>query len=305
MKEDHLLLCIGGITIAITCDAPDLTLDVPGATNDFLVNGVDPDVKVKTTWGNLSREPYGKKVFDSGALWQLYHDNGSFLFRFTSPTFGLTPYKEAAFGQDFKSGEICLHRPIFEHNQRVYPLEYPLDELVITNLLAKGSGAEIHACGVIDPLNNGHLFVGQSGAGKTTMARLWQKAEGVEILSDDRIILRRIDGTLWMYGTPWHGEAKLASPNRTPLKQIYFLEKGLVNELILLSSLDAMGRLFASSFIPFYFSSAVEFTLGFFQEITKGIPCYKLKFIPDEKVVEFILRQSATKVTTDGKPLIR
>jgi hypothetical protein len=291
VKEDHLLLSIADITIAMISNDPGLRLDVPEATNDFVVNGVDPDVKVKIAWGNLSREPCGKKLFDSGALWQLYHYNGSFLFCFTSPTFGLFPYKEATFDQDFKSGEVYLHHHFFKHDQPVYPLEYPLDELLITNLLAKGRGVEIHACGLIDSLGNGHLFVGQSGAGKTTMARLWQKAEGIEILSDDRIILRKIDGTLWMYGTPWHGEAKLASPNRAPLKQIYFLEKGIENELVLLGTLDAMGRLFASSFIPFYASFGIEFTIGFFQEIMKTIPCYKLKFVPDERIVEFVYEQ--------------
>ena len=84
-----------------------------------------------------------------------------------------------------------------------YPLEYPLDELLIINLLAQGRGVEVHAAGVIDPEGCGHLFLGQSGGGKTTISRLWQGVERAEILSDeDRIILRKEAGRIWMYGTP-------------------------------------------------------------------------------------------------------
>jgi hypothetical protein len=30
-------------------------------------------------------------------------------------------------------------------------------------------------------------------------------------LSDDRVIVRRVDGAAWVYGTPWAGEARVAS----------------------------------------------------------------------------------------------
>jgi hypothetical protein len=33
------------------------------------------------------------------------------------------------------------------------------------------------------------------------MARLWKDVPGVTVLSDDRIILRKMDGRIWMFGT--------------------------------------------------------------------------------------------------------
>jgi hypothetical protein len=190
--------------------------------------------------------------------------------------------------RDFTHSEVSLHRPYFDPEKPIYPLEYPLDELLLINLLALGRGVEVHACGVVDASGHGHLFIGQSGAGKTTMARLWQDTPDVTILSDDRIILRQIDSKLWMYGTPWHGEAKLASPERAPLARIYFLEKGSKNELIPLRDSLALGRLITCSFIPFYSEPGVAFTLGFFEKVVKAIPCNELRFVPDKRVVEFI-----------------
>jgi hypothetical protein len=203
---------------------------------------------------------------------------------------GPVPYKVASFDREFTSGEVCLHHPYFPLRPPLYPLDYPLDELLLVNLLAQGRGVDVHACGAVDSKGNGHLFVGQSGAGKTTLARLWQNQSGITIFSDDRIILRREGTALWMYGTPWHGEAELASPGRAPITRVYFLSKGIKNELVPLRKSDAASRLFACSFPPFYSREGLDFTLSFLEEVVKKIPCYELRFLPDERAAEFILR---------------
>jgi hypothetical protein len=173
----------------------------------------------------------------------------------------------------------------------VYSLEYPLDELLLIHLLAGGRGLEVHACGVVDSSGQGYLFAGQSGAGKTTMARLWQKAEGVQgviVLSDDRIILRYLSGRFWIYGTPWHGEAGLASPTRAPLKAIYLLRHGPSNRLVSLRRSDAVARLLACSFPPFYHSRGLDFTLGFLEQLLEAVPGQELSFTPDESVLPLV-----------------
>ena len=97
-----------------------------------------------------------------------------------------------------------------------------------------------------------YLFVGQSGAGKTTMARLWLAEPGAVILSDDRIVLRsELDG-VWMYGTPWHGDAPLASPRRARLARLFFLRHDTSNAITSVSGSRAAARLFAASFPPFH-----------------------------------------------------
>jgi len=149
-------------------------------------------------------------------------------------------------------------------------------------------GAETHACGILNPSGEAYLFAGQSGAGKTTMARLYQKTNQVKILSDDRIVLRRKNHGIWMYGTPWHGEAELASPEKGRLTKIFFLRHGEKNRLVPLGKAEAVSRLFTSCFPPFYHQQAIEFILAFFDEVVKTIPCYELTFFPDERVAGFI-----------------
>ena len=282
---------IGDIGVALECVDPGMTIGVPAETERFLVRDGAVDATVTVAWGEL-REPFtGEELFDSGGLWKLYRQEGDYVFRFSSPVIGQYPYKEARFNPDFTSGEATLHADYHDRREPATPLEYPLDELLMTNLLARGRGVEVHALGIRDRDGRGYLFTGHSGAGKSTTAKLWEK-EGVLVLSDDRIILRFQDGKFWMYGTPWHGESKLAAAERTELTRIFILGRGKQNEMVPLSPADAVSQLFARSFVPFYEPAALDYTLELLQQIAEAVPCAELRFVPDENVVEFVRKCS-------------
>ena len=286
--QSQFCLEVADISLMVRSADPTLKLETEGAMKDFLAGEDQPDARVSAAWSDLSQMSLGQKVFDSDAVWKLYRCNGSHLFSFTSSVFGSVPYKVASFDPSFTSGKVYLHQQYFESEPVLYPLEYPLAELWMVNLLAQGRGAEVHSCGLVNAQGEGHLFVGQSGAGKSTMARLWQSQPGIQILSDDRIVLRKIGQELWMYGTPWHGEAGFGSANRAPLTRIYFLQHGQKNELLPQRPAQAIGHLFTCSFPPCYNPEAVDFTLGFFEEVVQAVPCFALRFLCDETVVEFI-----------------
>ncbi|NOR52682.1 MAG: hypothetical protein GQ536_01140 [Candidatus Aminicenantes bacterium] len=291
MAPDRVCVRIADIDFGLVSIDPALKIQIQGASQDFLVPEAKPHVTIEARWDDLSAvELSGQKLFESGAVWQLYQSDSKYMFSLSSKALGSVPYEVAQIRKDWTYGEALLHRGYFNPNESIYPLEYPLDELLMVNFLSLGKGAEMHACGVVDSHGNGHLFLGQSRAGKTTLARLWQKEKGITILSDDRIILRQLDEKIWMYGTPWHGEAELASPAKVPLTRVYFLQHGKTNERIQMGTTGAMARLFACSFLPFFCPEAMEFTLGFFEEVTKAVPCYEFRFLPDRGAVEFIQR---------------
>lgn len=289
----RIFLRIADIDFAIVSVDPCMTFEVLGATPKFIVREADPQITIDARWDDLSKlVKEGERKFESGGNWELYQKNGTNLFYLTSPVFSSIPYAVARIEKDFKRGEVSLHYPYFYKQFPIYPLEYPLDELLFIHFLASGRGAEIHACGVMDSQGQGHLFVGQSGAGKTTMARLWESETGITILSDDRIVLRQMGGRFWMYGTPWHGEGGFASPARAPLTRVYFLRHGRENnglpEALPLMGAEVVARMMAAGFVPFYNPRALDFTLGFFEQAVKAVPSYELTFVPDERVVDFI-----------------
>lgn len=288
-----ICLSIADIRISLRSDDVDLALALGGASELFLSDEGQADANVEARWGNLSDERGGELLFDSGALWQLFREGDGYMWRFQTPYFGATPYKIARFNHDFSRGEVTLHRPYFVDGAGFNPLEYPLDELLMLNLLAQGRGVEIHSCGIVDEAGNGYLFAGQSGAGKTTTARLWEALRGISILSDDRIIVRRVDGEFWMYGTPWHGEGELARPEKARLKRIFFLRHGERNELTRLGGAEASAQLFSCSFPTFYNADGLTFTLAFFDELTSAVPTDELSFVPDQRIVDFIHQQAS------------
>jgi hypothetical protein len=154
--------------------------------------------------------------------------------------------------------------------------------------LALGAGIEVHALGLADEDGSGYLFLGHSGAGKSTTARLWKQQRGVKLLSDDRIILREQNKKILMYGTPWHGDAGVASPDCAPLTAIFLLEQAPVDELISLSQTKAAAELFARAFVPHYSKSGIHFSLDFADQVTRSVPNSIFRFAPTPGAVEVI-----------------
>jgi hypothetical protein len=227
-------------------------------------------------------------LFDSGAVWRLYALDGGYRLDCRSDIFGERPYKCALFDADFSRGRILVRNEAMSED--MHPLDHPLDEVLIANLLGRGRGVELHGCGVIDHDGRGHLFVGQSGAGKTTTARVWLGEEGIEVVSDDRVIVRECNGTLRMFGTPWHGEAELSSAASAPLAGVYLLRQAPTTELMAMTPADTTASLFGCTFPLFHDPSALAFTLGFLDRITREVPVRALRFTPDASVIDTVRR---------------
>jgi AAA domain len=291
----ELRVSIAGITTAITSDAPDLDLGIDGPTARFLSEAAAPDIRLRAAWSGPDQTAPGDKLFDSGGTWRLFRDGDLLVFQVRSPTFGALPYKTATFSTDFSTGVVHLRRSCFPAGHRLYPLEYPLDEILITNWLSLGRGVEVHACAVVDQDGRGYLFAGHSGAGKTTMARQWCGQTGVTVLSDDRIILRKIGDRIWMHGTPWHGDEPLASPDCAPLTHGFFLCHASRHALSPVGDAEAVARLFARSFPPFYSASGLDFTLSLLSDIARLVPFAELGFVPDRSLLDFLRVSSPSR----------
>lgn len=284
MAGDHFLQ-VGGITIALRCPDQRIRWRWGTANERFLVPAQQSDVEILVA---LREQPIpldGEMLFDSGGVWRMFRDGDGYRIECRSELLGSDPYKVARFDSSFTRGTILMNPSILP--LEVSPIDYPLDEVLLVHLLGRGRGVELHSCGIVDGDGRGRLFVGASGAGKTTTARLWEgTASGV--LSDDRVIVREHDGEMWMYGTPWHGEGELSMPGRVPLAGVYLLEQAPSNELRELPRAEAVARLFGCAFPPFHDASAVEFTLNMLDRIVEAVPVRELRFTRDRAAVDLV-----------------
>ena len=285
-------LSIGDITFRTVSDDRHLASRARGPLESFSADHGRADVDIRARWTDTPAECGGRMLFDSGGAWQLHHTDGDFLFTFRSSIRGSVPYKTARFNPAFTDGDVTLYRRHFDGHlsDAAYPLQYPLDELVMIHLLSQGKGVEIHGCGVLDSTGRAYLFVGQSGAGKSTMARLWVNQADVSLLSDERVVLRTDRNPIAVYGTPWQGDAQLASPQRGDLAAVFFLNRGATHAVTPTGGSQAAARLFSCSFLPFHSAEAVDRTMTAVEQVTRDTPCYDLWFAPDPSVIEVLKR---------------
>jgi hypothetical protein len=279
-------LSIGDVRVQLVSSDRDLALAIPPAIMEFACDGEDADARIDVRADVIAGSPAWPVAFDSGGVWKLRRSADELLFEFRSPRFGAVPYKTARFRADFSTGEVVLHRPYFPTARGFYPLEYPLDELLFTNLLSQRNGVELHGCGVVDH-HEGLLFLGFSGAGKSTVARLWRRHSGATILSDDRIILRVRDGRVMMHGTPWHGDEALVAKGPVPLSRLFFLHQGTERARPCAGS-EAVASIFARCFAPFYCADAIARTVATLEQTVALVPCADLWFTPHDAAIDFI-----------------
>jgi|ERR1700722_5945464 len=281
--------CIGGITTRLTAASAEdanLLASLEPFRSHAAVPNIDISVKRVVDLSPVS----GRQLFNSGTTWELHEVESGFQFDFHLAPFGLRSFKRLLVDHSFRDATLLMNDEcLSDFRWRVPPLGYPVDELLITHRLTQERAIELHGCGIVTADGIGNLFIGHSGAGKSTTTRLWTATEDVEILSDDRIIVREHPGQMRMYGTPWHGEAMFASPASAPLTRIMILEHGHGNVLTRLSPSQAVAELFARSFVPMHRHEYVESALEFLQSVAELVPCYRYSFEPDPRAVEKIL----------------
>ncbi|MBT8331708.1 MAG: hypothetical protein KJP06_05200 [Deltaproteobacteria bacterium] len=224
----------------------------------------------------------GKKIFDSSPIWQLYRKNGTSVFKIFDAMPGLA--RTLVLPPELNRADLYFAEPSARF---LDPFYGPTVELLMINYLARGRGVILHGCG-IERGGKGYLFAGESGAGKSTLARLWDRQKGVAVLSDDRTIVRKKDGHYWMYGTPWHGEAKFGLPRGVKLEKIFFLRHASRNKIHEVAGASSVTQFLKCSFPPYWDAAGMEFAMQFFSELAASVPCQMLAFKPDKHVIGFI-----------------
>lgn len=289
MSFEPVVCEIAGILALISCETRAMADAAAEGRGPFLAAGSDrtTDIRLRARLAPVEAGDPGDAVFVSGALWTLHRRGPEYSFMFTSDVYGDAPYKSLVVDESFTSGEILLNRDYFGPSDSVDPLQYPADELLWIHHLARNGGVEVHASGVVDANGDGYLFLGHSGDGKSTMARQWESV-GATVLSDDRIVVRHTDDGFRMYGTPWHGEAELSAASEASLRGIFFVGHGSSNKLSELSVPDSAVRFFARCFPAFHDAESIGASLAFYERLAGSTPCFDLRFVPGEEIVDFV-----------------
>jgi hypothetical protein len=289
-EQKKVTIQIADLVFSVTSDWPVNIFELSRPYREFLCSG-KPEIIINVKYNNLPKISLvdKEKIFDSQTTWSLYGANEQNIFVLKDAALG-GPFLIAFFDASFKIG--LVHRLLRESEGSLvegflsHPLDYPLGEVLMICLLARGRGLMVHACG-IDDGGCGYLFLGNSSHGKSTMAKLWYENQAT-ILNDDRAIVREKDGELWMYGTPWHGTFNKVSPQALRIHKVFFLRHGEKNLATPKNGAEAVSMLLARAFPPLWDQKGMDYTLSLLDLMASKLPCYELHFLPDKRITDFI-----------------
>lgn len=279
----EVILQVGDIAICLVPDDGGSHLALPGKYLPFS-SQASPDIILKVKSDSAAAPPLDRLIYRVQDYWSLgLSGENKVIHRYGAlkqPTHALI------LQPDLRGGEVLWSGTYSDHKD-AYALSFPLDALLTMMLLAQGRGVLFHASAVADR-DQGFLFVGDSGSGKSTMAGLWRAHAGATLLNDDRVIVRKRQEGFWVYGTPWHKDDVLGSPIPFPLKKVFFIHHAPENHAASLKPSRSAAGLLANSFSTLWDAAGMSFSLQFIGDLVAAVPCYELGFLPDRSVVDLV-----------------
>lgn len=120
-----------------------------------------------------------------------------------------------------------------------------------------------------------YLFIGDSGAGKSTHARFWKELfdDDATIINDDKPLLQFVDNKVFVCGTPWSGKHGLFSNSKAELKSICLIKKSNINKI---SEYNNPEEIIKHVFKPKDIKLWVQ-TLDLLSRSLNGMKLYKLE----------------------------
>lgn len=146
--------------------------------------------------------------------------------------------------------------------------------------------------------NRGLMFLGPSGIGKTTQAKLWNKYRDALIINGDVVFVQETDENFLGWGTPWHGSSSYCENANVPVHAMIVLKQDLENSIRELTGFEKVTAVSNSVFYPRWLENGMELCLESLDHLLTAIPVYELSCRPDEEAVKL------TEETVFGKDIL-
>ena len=283
----HLTFEIGGISLSIDSDLPLKKETFVFKFQLFrCTNEGDVSVTIHHHCGLPKIRDWGEEIYHR-APWIIYETPSGYIYKMFvegNSQFHLV----ATFNKDHSEGHIYKGKnyvQTFKEGDLASLLCFPTDQILFAPLLADRGGIILHGSGLIFK-EKGYLFVGHSDAGKTTLVKIFN--HHARILNDDRMIVKKEDGSFYLYGTPWHGELSLVAPDRVPLKAIFFLNQAKDNRIERIEGLEAFKGLYGCTIKSLVTEIWAKNALDICQLLSREVPCYHLYFDKSGTVISTI-----------------
>ena len=160
--------------------------------------------------------------------------------------------------------------------------------MVLFALATADKGTVLFHAAVVSHQGKGYMFLGPSGTGKSTHARLWLKyIEDTELVNDDNPVVRISDeGHISVYGSPWSGKTPCYRNVNYPIGAIVLLSQAPYNKIQRMGGIHAYVSLMESISGKRWDSRIADGLHQTQNSLVMSVPMWHLECLPDEEAAQ-------------------
>ena len=149
---------------------------------------------------------------------------------------------------------------------------------------------ELHASVTVRG-ENGYLFLGKSGTGKSTHSRLWMEAFGdALLLNDDNPVVRLEDDGVWVYGSPWSGKTPCYKSARARVGAFVHLQQAPENKITKARPSKAYIVVYSSCSGLKFIEEVRDEMYNVISHVIEAVPVYELECLPNVEAAQLCAR---------------
>lgn len=211
-------------------------------------------------------------------------------------------------GQVIVCGRMADKRPVFEFcwggktaGWLVCSTDYRETQLLVTDSMLKlavdnalmvlyalataRKGSVLFHAASVSYQGYAYMFLGKSGTGKSTHARLWQQyIDGVELVNDDNPVVSIMeDGRIRVFGSPWSGKTPCYRNVSYPLGGIVLLSQAPYNKIERISGIRSYAALVPSISGKRWDEKIADGLHHTENILASQVPVWYLECLPDEE----------------------
>ena len=170
-----------------------------------------------------------------------------------------------------------------------YEVSYLLMQAYMVRLVMTGNYM-IHAAAAVYR-EQGIVFCGLSGAGKSTQANLWKKHLKAEILNYDKPCVINEQEQVFVSGSPWSGKEQVLRNEAVPLRAIVYVKQAKQNAVRRLTVAEAFAYIYLHNYVyPLTPEIDAQYVAAI-QETARRVPVYELECDISETAVETLFKE--------------
>ncbi len=284
----NIPITIANILIELTSPLSATELGIEGRLGPFVGSPENPLGRVTLRWEESANppSPRGDLIYDPGSIWKMYRAEPDYYAALTYQSEGRAAQAQSVLRANPAWDDLTLTE---QRNGLQWQslLNIGAGELILRTAILFTGGLVFHSSG-LDDNGKGIVFIGHSGAGKSTQLGLWSLEPGVIAMNDDRIAVRVEGRGPMCYGTPWGGTADIARKHAAPLAALIVLEQAPENAIRPLAPADAAPLLSARAFLPYWDAALMQRAMANLNAILAHVPVYRLRCRPERAVIPLV-----------------